>query len=123
MKFSLADPGPGPQIQSYGPGYVRVDGKTYGNSLILTPEQVLPDWAPRNVAELCAAHLETLLDLAPQIILLGTGPAQVFPEPDLYRWVVQQGIGLEIMDTGAACRTYQVLRSEDRRVVAGLLLE
>ncbi len=122
MKFSLADPGPGPQIQSYGPDYVRVDGKSYRSSLILTPEQVLPDWAPRQVSDLCAAHLQTLLDLAPQIILLGTGPEQRFPEPDLYNGVLQQGIGLEIMDTGAACRTYQVLRSEDRRVVAGFLL-
>ncbi len=120
MKFFLADPGPGPQIQSYGPDYVRIDGKDYRNSLILTPEQVLPDWAPRQIADLRAAHLQALLELCPQIILLGTGPTQIFPEPDLYDGI--QGIGLEIMDTGAACRTYQVLRSEDRRVVAGLLL-
>ncbi len=109
-------------ILGYEPGRVLVGGKAYTESLILTPKRILTDWGPADAGDLTAAHMQAILDLEPQVIVLGTGSRQVFPHPDVYQVALRRGLGIEVMDTGAACRTYNVLLSEGRKVVAGLIM-
>jgi len=108
-------------VQAYGPEGIRVGGRVLTCSLILTPEQIVEDWGPRRIADLDPGHLQTLIALSPEVIVLGTGAVQVFPDPALYFAVLQRRIGCEVMDTGAACRTYNILVAEGRRVAAALL--
>lgn len=109
-------------MQSYGPGYVVINGARMRNSLVLTPQQVIEDWRPREFDDLASSDFTELAKLEPEILLLGTGRRQRFPAPEVYRNLIQHNIGLEIMDTGAACRTYNILMSEERRVVAALMM-
>lgn len=83
--------------------------------------EVLP-WPPAAATELAAAHLEQILALKPELVIYGSGPRLVFPAPALARVLFERRIGLETMDTAAACRTYNVLASEGRSVVAALIL-
>lgn len=122
MKFSPADPGSGFTIQSYGPGQVTVNGEPLHDNLVLTPERILRQWRPQDFSDLSRDDFDQLAALQPEILLLGTGRSQRFPAPNLYRTLIQRGIGVEVMDTGAACRTYNILVSEQREVVAALLL-
>jgi uncharacterized protein len=82
----------------------------------------LLDWPPASFEALTAAHLQSLLALKPEIVLLGTGELQRFPRPDIIRPLVEAGIGVEVMTVPAACRTYNILVAEERRVAAALLL-
>ena len=107
---------------AYGAGYVTVSGQRYECSIVVTPEQVLEDWQPAGFGGLNEEHFNYLLALKPEIVLLGTGAQQRFPHPRLYRGLTVAGIGVECMDTAAACRTYNILMGEDRKVVAGVLL-
>ncbi len=122
MNFFPADQGSGLAVQSYGPGRLVVNGELLQHNLVLTPEHIIRDWRPRDFADLNGGDFAGLADLEPEILLLGTGRRQRFPAPQTYRELIQHGIGLEIMDTGAACRTYNILMSEQRRVVAALLM-
>ena len=79
-------------------------------------------WPPRTVADLQAAHFDEILAFRPEVVIFGSGPSLRFVSPALYRGLIGQGIGLETMDTGAACRTYNVLAAEGRRVLAAVLL-
>ncbi len=110
------------RIQSYGPDFVTVNGQRLRHSLILTPTLLLPDWPPRTPQELQEQHLHELLKLKADLVLLGTGARQYFPPPELLLPFGQAGIGVEVMDTGAACRSYNVLAIEGRQVAAGLIL-
>ena len=121
MKFSQADPGDGYLIEGYEPGRILIDGKFFVSGLILTPRRLLPAWGPQVAADLTEAHIDALLELDPQVILLGTGARQIFPAMALLARGLTRGIGIEVMDTGAACRTYNILMAEGRQVVAGLL--
>ncbi|MDX1375531.1 MAG: Mth938-like domain-containing protein [Burkholderiales bacterium] len=123
MKLQLTRPtGPGNIISGYGDDHVLVNGERHSASLVVTAETVLP-WAAGRFEALEPAHFEALAALAPEIVLLGTGPRLRFPPAALTVPLVQAGIGLEVMDLRAACRTYNVLRAEDRRVAAALLFE
>lgn len=122
MKFSQADSDGGHLIQGYAPDHVIIDDHTYRGGLIVSPDRIITGWGPAEASALSAAHLDALIALAPQVIILGTGTRQVFPDPALYARVLEHGIGFEVMDTGAACRTYNILMSEGRRVAAALLL-
>jgi len=108
-------------VQAYGPEGIRVGGRTLTRGLILTPERIIEDWGPRGIADLDPGHLQTLIALSPEVIVFGTGAMQVFPDPALYFAVLERRIGCEVMDTGAACRTYNILVAEGRRVAAALL--
>ncbi|MFW6258629.1 MAG: Mth938-like domain-containing protein [Halochromatium sp.] len=121
MKFSEFEIDAGPLIEAYEPGQVRIQGQDYRGSLAVTAGQVLNDWGPPQFEALAPAHFEALAALAPQVVVLGTGARQRFPEPALYAVLLAQGIGVEIMDTGAACRTYNILAGEGRRVVVALI--
>jgi uncharacterized protein len=109
-------------IRTYGPGQITIRSTTYRHSLIVSAQTLMTDWPPQALAELTTAHLDALLALKPEVILLGVGPILDFPPPALLAYVTSRGVGLEVMDTPAACRTYNVLLSEGRNVVIGLLL-
>ncbi len=108
-------------ITGYGAGYVAVNGARHTTSLLLTAD-LLTRWAPQSFAELAAAHFDRIVPLAPEILVLGTGPRLQFPAPPLTRMLVEARIGLEVMDTPAACRTYNILMGEGRKVAAALIV-
>ncbi|MBV5310546.1 Mth938-like domain-containing protein [Chromatium okenii] len=120
MRFSEADNANGYLIDAYDTHGVVIGKQRYAQGLIVTPTQIIAPWSLQ-LADLTAESIDELLAFAPQIIVLGTGSRQVFPDPILYFAVLERGIGFEVMDTGAACRTYNILVSEGRRVVAGLM--
>ena len=122
MKFAQDDAPSGPIIHAYEPGRIQVGEIGYRRSLVISPDRVLDDWRPQTPEQLGAEDFEPILALSPEIIVLGTGASQRFPDPATYGAIMNRGVGLEIMDTGAACRTYNILMSENRRVVAALIM-
>lgn len=123
MKFHLAQPEGLNLFTGYGSDYVIINGQRYAApSLIVTPDEIIEDWRVGNFAQLNENHFQALLALKPEIALLGTGTALRFPHPRLSACLTNAGIGLEVMDTGAACRTYNILVAEGRHVVMGLLI-
>ena len=122
MRFSLESDLNRYSITSYGPDWVRVNQQEFRRSVIVTPERLVSDWPPQTFGELVEGHFEVIADLEPEIVLLGTGGRQRFPRPSLLRSLLERGVGVEIMDTAAACRTYNIIMLEDRRVAAALLL-
>ena len=110
-------------ISAYGNGYVQIREQRHQASLIVLPELVVPDWPVAGFERLSAAHFERLAELAPELVVLGTGHRHRFPHPSLYQALIAAGIGLEHMDTGAACRTYNILAAEGRKVAAALIVE
>lgn len=109
-------------VRSYTPGEIRVGETVIRSSCLLRADKVVPQWRPQTLNALTAEDLEPIFALEPEIIVLGTGTRQRFPESALLGSILARGIGCEVMTTAAACRTYNVLVSEDRRVVAALLL-
>ncbi len=106
----------------HGAGYVAVNGQRYQQAIVVSADAVHTDWNATDFATLSATHFAYLLALKPEVLLLGTGARQQFAHPDLYRELIRAGIGVEFMDTPAACRTYNILIAEDRKVVAAVLL-
>ena len=122
MKFTL-DAGRGAYfIAAYREGAVRIGEQEYLRSVIVTPEQLL-EWSATSIRELTIEHLRDALRQQPDILVLGTGNRLVFPPLRLQAALSGRRIGLEVMDTAAACRTYNVLLSEDRRVAAALMIQ
>jgi uncharacterized protein len=108
-------------VRSYQTGEFKINDQIYNSSLILTSDQLI-QWAPQNLAELTTEYLMMLIELKPEVAILGTGEKLIFPDRELLKIFYQHKIGIEVMDTNAACRTYNVLTSEGRNVVAGLLV-
>lgn len=123
MKFTRELSGNVNVVRAYRPGSVSIGEHTVSQSCLFNANQLLADWPPRAVAELSVAHFDTAFAWEPELILLGTGARQEFPSREIYAAILARRIGFEVMDTGAACRTYNVLVGENRRVVAGLILE
>ncbi|ROR32106.1 Mth938-like domain-containing protein [Inmirania thermothiophila] len=121
MEISL-DTGGSNLVRSYGPDRIVIGERTFRAAIVLSPEAILEDRLPRRPEELAPAHLEAVTALGPEVVLVGTGARLRFPAPEVTAPLLARGIGVEVMDTGAACRTYNVLASEGRRVVALLLL-
>ena len=109
-------------IKSYENGQITINEQTYTCNLIISPENLVADWSPTAVDQINSTHIEKLIAMKPEIIILGTGEKLTFPDTSLMALAMQQGIGFEVMDTGSACRTYNVLSSEDRNVVAALMI-
>ena len=109
-------------IQRFKPGELVINAVTYQRSVILTPDQVIADWPPQQFQELTLEHLTALLHYKPQVIVVGTGSQQHFIESKMLAALINRQIGVEVMGTLAACRTYNVLVSENRQVVAALLI-
>jgi uncharacterized protein len=109
-------------ITGYGEGYVMVNRQRFERSLVVLPERILSDWPATSFEALAAEHLAALAGLDREIILLGTGARLRFPRPEIMQALVQSGVGVEVMDVQAACRTYNILLAEERRVAAALLI-
>lgn len=122
MKIHL-DTGDGRHlIRGYRRGQVVIGATTYERSLIILPDRLITDWPPAHFGDLTETIFDEIAALDPEIVLLGTGTRLRFPPP---RWLVtlsHAGVGTECMDTGAACRTYNLLMNEGRHVAAALLL-
>jgi uncharacterized protein len=106
----------------YGEGYVKVNHERYEHSVLLCAGRPAAEWEAHTFESLARAHFEALLELRPEIVIFGAGRTLRFPAPELTRPLAEAGIGFEVMDTGAACRTYNILIAEGRRVVAAVLL-
>ena len=117
-----AEKGSGNYIQSLAAGSVHINGTRYQGNLIVAPERIVTGWAPRPIAELTLEDFAAALDLGPELILFGTVDTHRFPSNPLPTAIMTRGVGFETMTTAAACRTYNVLAAEDRRVVAALLV-
>ena len=121
MKFHLQTPAAN-VIAALGADWIRIGETEYRQNLIVTPDAVVTGWAPAGFAALTADDFASLLKYAPEVVLLGTGASQRFPPPRLTAALAQARIGVEAMDTRAACRTFNILVAEDRRVVAALMI-
>ena len=122
MRFQLETGGQANLIRTYVPGRIVVNQDAYTHSLIVLPGRVITDWAPQVFADFTAVHFEALAALAPEVVILGTGLRQQFPRAELLAPLIKAGIGWEVMDSGAACRTYNILMGEGRNVAAALLM-
>lgn len=122
MKLHLAGDNELLLVRAYDERSITVDGQRYHRSLILMPQRIIPDWRPQLLAELVEQDLRQVLEMGPEMMLLGTGRRLQFPHPRLSALVQANAVGLEVMDTAAACRTYNILASEGRRVAAALLV-
>lgn len=112
------------KITSYDANSIGVNGKTLEASLILSPMEVLLDWKPKAYTDLTVEHLDALYQLEEdaEVILIGTGQTQIFPDKPILQYLAQKKIGFEVMDTQAACRTFNIIMAEGRTVVAGLFI-
>ena len=122
MKLHLTRSGNTNVITGYGEGFVEVNQQRHERSLVVMPDRLWNDWSGTTFEALAAGDLEALAALGQEVILLGTGPLLRFPRPELMRPLLQSRIGLEVMDVPAACRTYNILVAEGRKVAAALLL-
>ncbi len=109
-------------IKSYSDAGFIIGDREFAGSVIVTDENLLA-WSPVFPDMLAEAEMQSLADLKPELILLGTGKKLRFPATSFMAFFMQQGIGFEVMDTAAACRTYNVLVAESRIVIAALVCE
>lgn len=121
MKLDL-DRNNGNLIRSFAGDQVLVGSTVFREPVIISMDSIIADWAPPPVESLSLADLRAALDLEPEVILLGTGPTQRRPPSAATAAILRLGVGIEVMNTAAACRTYNVLASEYRRVVAALFI-
>ena len=109
-------------FSAYGEGWVEVSGRRVSKSLVVAAERLLEGWAAGGIGSLTPEETAPLLDWNPEIVLLGSGATFRFPDPAALAPLYQAGVGVEVMDTKAACRTYNILLAEGRRVVAALVM-
>src|SRR5690606_39868043 len=122
MKFELDIGTRGARrISSYRAGEIVVGDTPYQESILVSAAGVQA-WVPRRFEDLASQHFEAVAALEPEIVLVGTGAVHRFPPAGLLEPLASRGIGVEIMDTGAACRAFNFLLGEDRRVAAALLV-
>jgi len=108
---------------AYDEGWVEVSGRRYTANLVVSGEKVVPGWTAAGFGALQPAEMEALAAMKPEILLLGSGRAFRFPPPALLAPLHAARIGVEVMDTRAACRTYNILLAEGRGVVAALIVD
>jgi uncharacterized protein len=110
-------------VQSVTAERIVINNLVYTSSMIITPQTILTDWRPRRFEDLSADDFLPLVDLKPEVALLGTGKQLQFPAPHVTTPLIHHAMGLEVMDTPAACRTFNILASEGRKVAAALVFE
>jgi uncharacterized protein len=121
MKFHLST-AEGNVFTGHGEGFIRLGVVEYRENILVTPDRIVTGWAPGGFDALTEGDFEAMAALQPEVALLGTGPSFRFPHPRLTRALIDAGIGLEVMDTPALCRTFNILAAEGRKVAAGVLL-
>ena len=122
MKLHLAQTPNQNVITGYGSGYVLINGQRHDNNLIVTAKIIVPNWSAISESELDESDLAPVIELVPQIVLIGSGGRIRFPKPAALKGLIAAKIGYEVMDTYAACRTYNILLEEGRNVAAALML-
>ena len=122
MDFREMQADEGNLVRGYAPGEVRINEGRYNDSVVVFKNGLWEGWLPSRYADLEAWHLEPLAKEGVEVLLLGTGDRLQFPDPAITSPLINSGIGVEAMDTPAACRTYNILMSEDRMVAAALFL-
>ena len=110
------------RITAYSASTVTVNESIYRQSLIMTANTMHCPWSVNSLQQLNPENLAPIFDSKPVVVLLGTGARQLFPEPQIFALFGEQGIGLEVMDNGALCRTFNILVAEDRDVTAAIIL-
>ena len=113
----------GAAITGYGLGWIAIGGQRVQHSVVLSSTGEWADWTCTRFDDLSPAHFAALVETNPELVVFGSGNALRFPRPAWIRSLIEARIGVETMDTGAACRTYNILAGEGRRVVAALLVE
>ena len=121
MDLTLEQPGDHLFIRSVSSRGIQVVNDFYSSSIIVSSQQVIPDWPVNSVENITQQHLEKVLVLDPELVLIGTGAGQKFLPPRQMMFFYSRNIGVEVMTTDAACRTFNVLVSESRKVVAALI--
>jgi len=122
VKFHLST-GSGNVFTGHGTGYVRLGIVEYNDNILVTPEKIVTGWAAGGFDALAPEDFTAIAALEPEVVLLGTGTTMRFPHPRLTRALTDARIGLEVMDTPAACRTFNILAAEGRKVAAAILLD
>jgi len=120
-QLTLDPPGRHHYVRSVSEHGIRVGDTVYTESLVIGADKLLDDWPPATVDDLEEAHFDAVLAMEPEVVLLGTGPTQAILHPSKLAPFYREGVGIEVMTTEAACRTFNVLATEQRRVVAALL--
>jgi uncharacterized protein len=110
-------------ITGYGDGYVEINQTPYAHAVLLSSDGAISQWPVQSFEGLEASHFTQMVDLNPELILIGTGSKQRFPKPELLKSLILAKIGFEIMDSQAACRTYNILVGEGRQVLLALIVE
>lgn len=110
-------------LRGTAPGEVLVNEGSLRRSFILSPQELVEDWPPARIEDLDAGHMQAVLELSPSVVLLGTGARHRFPAAAVMAACLTRGIGIEVMDNAAAARTFNVLATEGRKVVAAFLLD
>ena len=110
------------RFSAYGAGSVSINEAVYRQSLVVTASEILSPWPVSSIADIDADTLAPIFATAPAVVLLGTGERQRFPEARIFALFGERGIGLEVMDNGALCRTFNILVAEDRAVTAAVIL-
>lgn len=122
MQFNLEKSSSGNMIQHREKGTVTINGERYQNSIIVFPDKIIANWPVDNVSNLNITALQAIIEVKPEVFLLGTGDSQIFPPMSLRAELARINRSVDVMDTAAACRTYNVLVAEFRQVVVALIL-
>jgi uncharacterized protein len=110
-------------ITGYGDGYVEINQTPYAHAVLLSSDGAISAWPVESFDSLETSHFTQMVELKPELILIGTGSKQRFPKPELLKSLILAKIGFEIMDSQAACRTYNILVGEGRQVLLALIVE
>ena len=121
MDLTLQKPGNHLFVRYATPDGIQVVDEFYTSAIILSAKEIITDWPVGSVQDIERRHLEKILELAPEVVLIGTGREQVFLPPEQLMVFYERGVGIEVMNTSAACRTFNVLVSESRNVVGALI--
>jgi len=109
-------------IRQYAPNRIQVNQHTLTESCIICQHDLITQWPVKHVTELNESNMLALVKLQPEVLILGTGETQRFPATQIMQFFIQHGISLEVMSNDAACRTYNILTTEDRIVVAAFIM-
>lgn len=123
MRLDLDRPAGINIIHAVSPGEIRIGDRIIRTSVIIGAEDIIPDWPVSSMRDINESSLAPVLALEPDVLLLGTGQDLVFPAAPVHAEILARNIGLEAMDTPAACRTYNILVAEGRRVIAALIIK
>lgn len=122
MKIELDIPAPDRNIiESYSSAGIIINKVLYQHSIIIRAGESIEDWPPSSLADLLPTHFDRIIELAPELVLLGTGCRLQFPPQEVLAALMSRQIGIEVMDTAAACRAYNFIAGEGRKVVAAML--